>query len=281
MKNASRIITAAAGVLCIAVLVYLIFFFGSSSKPEETVVTEKQKEYTISFESEQLEYTKGTDFMEGVSATDENGTDLTREVTVSCKPTKNIKTKTLTYSVNKPGYSINTFERTLVITENYSGPSVTVENVAFEIPIDRIGSLSAEAAKSGIIDTDDGFGGKCSVTVQINAADIAVGDYAATVTAQNLFGDTASAKMIVTVTDAESSVIKLKASSVSLAQGDSFEPMEYVEKAEFGEYGDITGYVTASGNVDTSKPGVYTVEYKIKGIEELKNETAYLYVTVK
>ena len=281
MKYAGKIITAVMGLLCIAVLVYLIFFFGNGSKPEETVVTENQKSYTISFENSELEYKKGTDFMQGVTATDENGIDLTGDVTVSCKPTKNIQRKILTYSINKPGYKIQSFERTLVIAEKYSGPSVTVESTAFEIPIDRLNSLSAEAAKSGIIDTDDGFGRECSVTVQINSSDIAVGDYTATVTAQNLFGDTADAKMIVTVTDAESSVIKLTASSLSIAKGDSFEPMDYVKKSEYAGLGDISADVVATGDVDTSKPGVYTVEYKVKGIEELKNETAYIYVTVK
>lgn len=280
MKNLSKIITIAVAVLCIGILVYLIFFFNGTPEYSSEITTTEQKEYTISFEGEELLYSSGVDFMQGVKATDSDGNDLTDSVTVSCKPTNDIKKKVLTYSVNKSGYKIMNFERTLVIEGKYKGPSISYDGSEFEIPIDKIGNLSSEIAKSGIIETDDGFGGKCSVSAAISSQSITVGDYAAKVTAQNIFGDIATVKIAVTVTDASTSIIKLKASSVSINRGDSFDPMEYVSSAVYGNYGDVLSHIVADNTVDTKTAGVYTVEYRIKNIAELKDEKAYLYVTV-
>lgn len=280
MRNFSKILTAVIAALCVAVLVYLIFFFEGSPQYNGEITTAAQKEYTISFDSDELIYNKGTDFMQGVKATDEDGKDLTDSVTVSCKPTGNIRKKALTYSINKAGYKILTFERVLIVDGNYTGPSITYNGAEFEIPVDKIANLSSEIAKSGIVDTDDGFGGKCSVSAHFNSENITVGDYSVTVTAQNIFGDSASVKISVTVTEASSSIIKLKASSLSINRGDSFNPMDYVDSAVYKGYGDLSSQVTAENTVDTQTAGVYTVEYRIKGIKELENEKAYLYVTV-
>lgn len=280
MNKLSKIISAVVAVICVAVLIYLVFFFGDKQKPHEDVVTLSQKQYIILFDDNELEYTNETDFMNGVTAKDENGVDLTEYVTVSCKPTKDMRKKKLTYSINKAGYEIESFERTLVVSGEYKGPSITYNGTAFEIPIDRLGSISSEIAKSGIVDTDDGFGGKCSVTAVFNTEITEVGDYAVTVTAQNIFGDTASVKVAVSVVEPASSIIKLKASSVSINRGDSFNALDYVISAYDEDFGDLKGNVICDNAIDVNTSGVYTVEYRINGIKGLENEKAFLYVTV-
>lgn len=280
MKSFSKILSVVVAIVCIAILVYLFFFFNGSKNLENEVTTIQKQHYSITFDNDVLEYNATTNFINGVTAIDENGNDLLKYVTVSCKPTDDIKVKTLTYSINKAGYEIQSFERTLVIKEKYNGPSIEHSGDSFKIPIDRVGNISSEIAKSDIVDTDDGFGGKCSISAVINADKVDVGDYVATVTAQNLLGDTASVKIAVTVTESEASIIKLKASSVSVGRGEAFEPLDYVVSAYDETYGDVTANVVVDNTVDTSVAGVYTVEYRIGGIKELENEKTKLYVTV-
>lgn len=282
MKNTRAIIIGAISIVSVALIIYFALFFGKADNKVIQVTTQGQKTYTISFDTDTLHYKKGTNLMQGVTATGENGEDLTADVTVSCKPTTNILTKTLTYSVNKTGYAITTTERKLVIDESYSGPKITIGDGTIEVPIDKVNSLSSIVSKSGVIKTDDGFGGRCAITAEILVMDdIDLGDYVANVTAENMLGDTTSVKISVTVVDAEQSIIKLNASSITLNVGEEFNPQSYIKSVNSKEYGDLTSAVVCDSDVDTSKAGVYRAEYRIHGIEEYRNEKTVLYVTVK
>lgn len=282
MKNTRAIIIGAISILSVALIIYFAMFFGKADNNSVQITTQGQKEYTISFATDTLHYTKGTNLMQGVSAISEDGEDLTADVTVSCKPTSNILTKTLTYSVNKSGYAIKSFERKLIIDGSYNGPSITVGDGNIEVPLDKVNSLSSIINRSGIIKTDDGFGGKCSITAEILVMDeVELGDYVALITAENMLGDTTSVKISVTVVDAEQSIIKLNTSSITLNVGDKFEPQDYIKSAISKEYGDVSQMVMCDTDIDTSKAGIYRAEYTIHGIKELQNEKAVLYVTVK
>lgn len=279
MNKTIKIITLVTAAICVAVLVYLIFFFGNGNMPENELTTAHLIDYEITLDSNELEYYSGCDFLQGVSAKDENGVDLTEYITVSCKPTSNLHKKLLTYSINKSGYKIKSYERTLAVPKSYTGPSIKANGQTLEIPLNKLDSISAYASYQELISTDDGFGGSCSFSISMPAVE-QVGDYAATVTATNILGDTASCKLTVSVTQADGSVIKLSASSISISVGDKFAPEDYIVSCTHEEYGDLRPYISIESNVNTSVSGVYTVEYSIKGIQELQDEKAYLYVTV-
>ncbi len=260
---------------------YFIFFFGGAKNDNNELTTIAQKEYEITFATDTLEYNKKTSFMDGVTATDENGVDLIDEVTVSCKPTNNISVKELTYSVNKAGYVIKSYTRRLVINGDYTGPTITVADEDIEIPLNEVNNLSSFISRSSAIDTDDGFGRKCSITAVFNAQVTDLGDYVITITAENMFGDTKSVKTSVSVTDPNSSIIKLTTSAVTISVGDKFVPEEYIKSAVHDEMGDISTAVICTSTVDTKTPGQYTVTYSFGNIDELKNEKATLTVTIK
>lgn len=279
MKNSVKIISIIVSALCVGVLVYLVFFFGEANAPLESITTQKLTDYEITFETPELEYDKSVDFLDGAKAVDENGVDLTNEITVSCKPTKNISRKVLTYSINKAGYRFKTFERELVISSNYSGPSIKPTGEAIKIPINKLENATQIVAASQSIATDDGFGNPCSISVSLPQIE-EIGDYVATVEASNIFGDTAVCKITVSIIEAENTTIRLSASSISIGIGEKFDASEYILSASNDEYSDLTPYIVIDSDVDTSKSGVYTVKYSIQGIPELKDETAYLYVTV-
>ncbi len=279
MKNWMKIASIGISALCIGVLVYLIFFFGGSVAPDERVVMPELKDYTISFDSDELEYFQGIDFLQGVTAVDENGVELTEDITVSCKPTDRKYEKLLIYSINKAGYKITEFSRVLKLDSSYKGVSVKSTGETLEIPINRLDSITERTVMSELVITDDGFGNACSISVYLPKMD-EIGDYVATVTAANIFGDTAECKLAVNVVEAENTTIRLSASSVSLAVGNEFNASDYIVSANHSEYGDVSPYIEINSDVDTSKSGVYTVEYSIKGISQLKDEKAFLYVTV-
>lgn len=281
MNKITRFIIPTIAIICIAILGYFIFFFNGANIPEAELTTSPKMSYSIIFDSDELIYTKGINFMQGVTATGDNGEDLTKDVTVSCKPTKDISKKELTYSINKNGYEIKAFTRTLILDKSYNGPSISIGDGEFKIPIDKISYLTTEIQKSGIISTNNGFGEACGITASFNTEVTEIGDYVATVIAENSFGDTASTKLSVTVTEAESSIIKLNASAITLNIGDKFNPNEYVKSAISNDYGDLTNSVICTTEIDTSRAGIQTAEYHIQGIPELKNEVAYLQITIK
>lgn len=281
MSKITKLILPTIAIICVAILIYFIFFFNGASYYDDELTTESKTSYTITFDTDELSYKNGINYMQGVTATGDNGEDLAEFVTVSCKPTKDISIKELTYSINKNGYEIKSFTRRLVLNESYKGPSISINNGDFKISIDKVTYLTSELQKSEIISTDDGFGNSCGITANFNTEVTEVGDYVATVTAENSFGDTASTKISVTVTEAESSIIKLKASSITLNVGDKFDANDYVKSAVSDQYGDLTSAVICTTSIDTSKAGIYTVEYRIQGIAEFENEVAYLHITVK
>lgn len=268
-------------VLCIGIIVFLVLFSNDMLEKSEQFTTEALKSYSITFDSDELVCNGSINFMQGVTATDENGVDLTEYVTVSCTPTKEMNKKVLTYSINKAGYRIDSFERKLLLDFDYNGPSIKIVENSVEVPIDQVNNLTLLVEQANIIATDDGFGNSCGIAVQLETSQVELGDYIATVTASNIFGDSVSAKLNITITQAEHSIIKLSASSVTLNVGDSFDASAYVVSANDSDLGNLIGNVVYNSDVDTSKPGTYTVEYFVKGVMEHENDKAYLTVTVK
>lgn len=282
MKNIRAIILCVISVVCFALIGYFVFFFGGAQDNSSALTTIAQKKYSITFDSDTLSYTKGVDFMDGVSAVGENGENLDEFVTVSCKPTSRIAVKELTYSVNKSGYELATFSRKLVVDDDsYNGPSIKLGDEAITVPFDQIGNLSSYVSRLDCIITDDGFGGGCAVSVKSNAEITELGDYVVSITIENILGDTKTVKTSISVVEPESSIIKLKSSSISLNRGEEFVPQDYVKSAYSKELGDISQMVVCTTDCDTSKAGIYKAEYHFSGINELENERAILHITVK
>lgn len=281
MKYTRPIVLCVISAVCIGLIVYFAMFFGSAKNENATVTTQAKLKYTITFDSDTIEYEKNSDLMQGVTAKGENGEDLTNDVTISSKPTKNIRKKELTYSINKSGYEITPFTRTLLLPNDYNGPKIELGDEDIEVPIDQIASLTMAINQTGIIKTDDGFGNACGITAKISDDVTEPGDYIAKITVQNAFGDTASKKVTITVTEAKSSIIKLTASTITIKKGAKFDATEYIKSAQHEKLGDVTGAIVINSDVDTSKPGRYTVTYSFGNIEELKNEHATLYVTIE
>lgn len=86
--------------------------------------------------------------------------------------------------------------------------------------------------------------------------------------------------LIVTVTDDQKPVINLKQEEVTLTQGDTFNPLDYVASVN-DNYSKLKSEdITFEGDVDTNQQGKFTFQYVLKDSSNNKT-TATLNVTVK
>ncbi|PQZ52341.1 cell wall anchor protein [Bacillus sp. MYb209] len=204
------------------------------------------------------------DPMKGVSAFDPEDGDLTSKV--SYAGAEDVDT-------SKPGKYIIVYgvldsqgERTInvrhvdVVASNM-GPTLTVP-VKTTI---HVGDSFNPMAEVSAIDSEDGdITSKVKVDGKVDTSK--AGTYELTYTVTDSIGHKVTEKQTVTVKEKEETKNEVPVLTVpfttTLHIGDTFDPMKGV-KAVDKEDGDLTSKVKHKGNVDTSKPGKYIVEYGV------------------
>ncbi|UFI00496.1 immunoglobulin-like domain-containing protein [Bacillus toyonensis] len=230
--------------------------------------------------------TEGEQFdpMVGVKATDPEDGDITSKV----------EYEYYTGSVNKPGTykvyykvsdsfgnTVNTVATLIVrekVTETDEAPELKVPTVTTITEGDKFNPMTGVSA----IDTEDGdITSKVTVDGSVDASK--PGTYELTYTVSDSKGHTVTAKQTVTVKQKveiknEAPVLTVPFTT-TFRVGQKFDPMAGVSATD-KEDGNLTNKVKYKGNVDTSKPGKYIVEYWVvdsKGV----NATATQSVIVK
>ncbi|PEF97095.1 immunoglobulin-like domain-containing protein [Bacillus toyonensis] len=230
--------------------------------------------------------TEGEQFdpMAGVKATDPEDGDITSKV----------EYEYYTGSVNKPG----TYKVYYKVKDSFGNTANTVATLIVRekiTPVDEAPELKVPTATtitegdkfnpmSGVSATDKEDGDITSkVTVDGSVDASKPGTYELTYTVSDSKGHTVTAKQTVTVK--QKVEIKNEAPELTvpftstLRVGEKFDPMAGVSATD-KEDGNLTNKVKYKGNVDTSKPGKYIVEYWVvdsKGV----NATATQSVIVK
>ncbi|PED94859.1 cell wall anchor protein [Bacillus toyonensis] len=230
--------------------------------------------------------TEGEQFdpMAGVKATDPEDGDITSKV----------EYEYYTGSVNKPG----TYKVYYKVKDSFGNTANTVATLIVREkikPVDEAPELKVPTATtitegdkfnpmSGVSATDKEDGDITSkVTVDGSVDASKPGTYELTYTVSDSKGHTVTAKQTVTVK--QKVEIKNEAPELTvpftstLRVGEKFDPMAGVSATD-KEDGNLTNKVKYKGNVDTSKPGKYIVEYWVvdsKGV----NATATQSVIVK
>ncbi|MGX5435017.1 immunoglobulin-like domain-containing protein [Bacillus toyonensis] len=230
--------------------------------------------------------TEGEQFdpMAGVKATDPEDGDITSKVAYEY----------YTGSVNKPG----TYKVYYKVKDSFGNTANTVATLIVREkikPVDEAPELKVPTATtitegdkfnpmSGVSATDKEDGDITSkVTVDGSVDASKPGTYELTYTVSDSKGHTVTAKQTVTVK--QKVEIKNEAPELTvpftstLRVGEKFDPMAGVSATD-KEDGNLTNKVKYKGNVDTSKPGKYIVEYWVvdsKGV----NATATQSVIVK
>ncbi|PGC10122.1 immunoglobulin-like domain-containing protein [Bacillus toyonensis] len=223
------------------------------------------------------------DPMAGVSATDKEDGDITSKVTVNGSvDTSKPGTYELTYTVlDSKGHKVTTKQTVTVKQKVEPKDEVPVLTVPAEATI-NIGDKFNPMAGVSATDKEDGdITSKVTVDGSVNASK--PGTYELTYTVLDSKGHTVIAKQTVTVkqkveTTNEAPVLTVPFTT-TLRVGEEFDPMAGVSASD-KEDGNLTNKIKYKGNVDTSKPGKYIVEYWVvdsKGV----NATATQSVIVK
>ncbi|OSM10757.1 cell wall anchor protein [Bacillus toyonensis] len=223
------------------------------------------------------------DPMSGVSATDKEDGDITSKVTVdgsvdASKP----GTYQLTYTVSDSNGHTVTAKQTVTVKQKVEPKDeVPVLTVPAEATINIEDKFDPMAGVSATDKEDGDITSKVTVDGSVNASK--PGTYELTYTVLDSKGHTVIAKQTVTVkqkveTTNEAPVLTVPFTT-TLRVGEAFDPMAGVTASD-KEDGNLTNKIKYKGNVDTSKPGKYIVEYWVvdsKGV----NATATQSVIVK
>jgi len=223
------------------------------------------------------------DPMSGVSATDKEDGDITSKVTVDGSVDESKPgTYKLTYTVSDSNGHTVTAKQTVTVKHQVEPKDeVPVLTVPAEATINIEDKFDPMAGVSATDKEDGDITSKVTVDGSVDASK--PGTYQLTYTVLDSKGHTVIAKQTVTVkqkveTTNEAPVLTVPFTT-TLRAGEEFDPMAGVSASD-KEDGNLTNTVKYKGNVDTSKPGKYIVEYWVvdsKGV----NATATHSVIVK
>lgn len=274
MKHTISFIKYILVILSIFIILSLIIFedkitdyFESpklSAVNTDTAVGTTESYITVPDESLEYNGTASLNYMDGVSATDADGSDITEDISVQVISGDAFNKKTVVYSVMDSNSQLITKERTIILY-NYEGPSIEIDESVDFNDYD-LSSIISSLIADGLLSATDGYGNDISDNICFfySLLDSETSLYQVTFSICNEFGDMDSILLnanLYSIADGPS--VTLKQSSVTISIGSEFDPMEYVDSAidENGE--DISDYVSVNGNINLSKAGQYTMNYSV------------------
>lgn len=249
--------------------------------------TETAPAASINFTSELLAYDGTGDIslilMDGVTATDSDGSDITDQVKTSFKATNISDEKTIVYSVKASDGTKLKKERTLRL-ENYDGPFITVSSNLPTLRESELDNAVSTLAENGALHAEDGYGNDITSAVKVNwAADESnVGYFLLNFTVENRFSDNASAKASVQA-KLSNPVIVLTQTEISIPLNDeNFDVRNYIKTAIDTDGTAIDPEsIELSGYIQRDTPGTYPVTFIATGPESGLTAEATMNVTVK
>ncbi|GHU81310.1 hypothetical protein AGMMS50284_0690 [Clostridia bacterium] len=277
-----------------AILLVLVFFFSDTlfsvknSKDSllASIDLDPDINVTINFTDNTITYdgTGNFDAMKGVTATDENGNDVTKLVTASIAEEKPSDTKaTITYSISTPGYEFASASRTLEL-RNYKKPKITLKNSDLACDIIDLDELIQKLAAEGTLRATDGFGHDISEGIYCEdfTSITSSGEYTVTFSIMNFLNDkaTVDATLVIKGELPSSEPITLTSNPVYIKKGSDFEPLDYVETAYDKDGNNMIAFVKVQGNVHTSNTGEYTITYYLDDGNEPSKSAVKLTVIV-
>lgn len=198
-------------------------------------------------------------------------------------PGESRQSKVIQYTTELDTGETITEERTMNLTARYTGPTITLLGLLPDIDPADADVYAARLGEKGVIRADDGFGN--DVTEQVYAVYDGLSDEnpdaGMTLILENQVHDTYEMQLTVNVDDYTGVVLTLTEYHITLAEGDAFEPRDYIQYAHDAEGNDLIDSVTVDSDVDTSVPRDYEVWYWAEDSEGTYSPTKKLYVTVE
>lgn len=279
-QNLFRIIGAAAA--CLLVLLLLLAWRREYGADQTAADRPKEEaKASFSFQSDELVYSgKGKlDLMDGVTATDSRGNDLTSQVNALLTGEGSGSRKKIRYSVfDEEGREV-TGERTLVLKQ-YQGPKIEMDT-SLELEAEDLEDLIGRLRERGEIKGLDGFGVDITDRITWRREKIAAWLYEITFSLDNDYLDhtqeTVQARISGEVQDL---TLNLWENRIEIPVGSEFYPWDYLESAQDPSFGSIAERVQIQSMVNTAVPGSYSVVYSVTSVDGTQTAEAVLQVTV-
>ncbi len=292
MRIFKRIITIFISIVSLACLGYIFFaddyfnlfqYIHPDTEVIETVPMEDEHGITIDVPASILYYEsiENFDYLQGVSAIDKDGNDITSEVQYIIKAGNSLSNKKIEYFVTHNGVKVCSAERDFVIN-NYTGPNITFSS-SVNIHATEAQDLMAKLLELGVINATDGLGNDITSTVAYSseAALNTAGTYPVKFTATNIFNDTYSFVYDIEITGSTTEpIVALTTTTTTLPLGGEFKWRNYLDYATDPVEGDISTRIYIDNNINNLVPGVYTVTYIATNSQGVSSAPAELTVIV-
>lgn len=269
-----------AAVLALGAVIWLSFQIPHSSQNNASV--SQLPSATLEFDSEELVYTGSgmLDLMEGVCATDGDGTDLTGQVNAVITADGTLTRKTIRYSVYGQNGEVVTRQRSLLL-QNYTGPTLEVTQ-PLQFDSEQLPRLIDYLQEGDLLRAMDGYGMEITGQVTCFREQQGAQEYSLTFRVINQFQDSVERTVSATITgDVSNPSIQLSTQEVQVPVGSSFQPLSYVLAADNGSGSASSDEIQIDSSVNTSQPGSYRVTYRLYNSDSTARTTQVLRVIVQ
>lgn len=218
------------------------------------------------FDPEELTYdgSEDLDLLQGVSLPGFSKQELKDLVFVSIKTAGATSKKKVEYTAEKDG--VRYFSVRDLHLSGYTGPKITLPQHTPDVTEEMIDKFGTLLKREEDFKVDDGFGNDASshmeVTAERSTTDSSLVHYAVSI--ENVFGDRDRVTQDV-VLSGEMPVIALTTSEVRMSRGQTFEPQDYIARAEKEDGSPAVKEVMVGGRVNTGEAGEYTLTYMLDG----------------
>lgn len=286
MKKARIFKTIIVGLAIINLIALFVFDYEIPEtikfwdKGNETVIDEQDESdasaYSITFDSEELVYdgTAELNLMSGVTVNGPEGPVTDLEVFANIVTADSLNEKEIVYSVDAPDVQVTATRKLTLV--NYTGPSLVLPETMPEVEEADLDTYITLMPTDGTFSAKDGYGKDITAQVAadytIDASNPTVVHFVFSVT--NMFNDKVSVPADITI-DSDRPILVLSHSSITVAKGSSFQPLDYIEKAESQQGADLLHTVAVEGNVDVNTSGKYILKYTVtndNGISSIPQE---------
>ena len=190
--------------------------------------------------------------------------------------------KVVTYTAKMADGEEITATRMLNLGTRYTGPSISVVDTLPYCAEGEAEGYAKKLAEEGVIRADDGFGN--DITGQVSSSlkkyDASREEATVTLTVTNSFDDTYNTDVNVPM-NATGIVFTLTTDRASVAYGETFSSLPYVDQCYDAEGNDLIDNVVREGDVDSYTPGTYECDVYCTNAEGEKSIVRHMTVTVE
>lgn len=252
-------------------------------KEATTSTVQVDRSLSIHFPEEDFIYdgSEDLDLTDGVTITDDAGTEVVAELYASVSAGDNTDQKIVTYTANDTQGNTVTATRTLTL-QNYKGPSITIDSTPPTITDTQLNEILTIFQDNTAVQAFDGFDKDITsaLTSSYTFTDETASEIEVTFSVTNMFEESAEETIVLPIKRTKPLIV-LNQTSVTVPRSGSFDPISYVASATNEEAKDLKDMIVLEGEVDLQTAGTYTLTYTLQDTDQEQADPVTLEVTVE